>query len=147
MSGRPFIVDSNVVVSGLLTRDVNAATAVLLDAMLSGEAAFVLSLELLTEYRSVLLRPTVRRRHGLAPNEVDAILEQLAEHARIREGVTPVPGAPDPGDDHLWALLRTVPEAILVTGDKLLLEHPPSAASVVSPREAVRWLRRAPEER
>ena len=58
-----------------------------------------------------------------------------------REPDEPAP-APDPGDDHLWRLLSTVPGSILITGDQLLLQNPPGNASVLSPRsyfELKRW--------
>ena len=42
--------------------------------------------------------------------------------------------APSAGDAHLWALLAAHPQAQLVTGDRLLIENPPSGASVTSPR-------------
>ncbi|MDZ7685709.1 MAG: hypothetical protein U5O39_12440 [Gammaproteobacteria bacterium] len=45
--------------------------------------------------------------------------------------------ASDPGDDHLWSLLQVHPGAILITGDRLLLEAPPADASVISART---WL-------
>ena len=42
---------------------------------------------------------------------------------------------PASGDNHLWALLATFPQAQLVTGDGLLLDNPPSNASVMSARD------------
>ena len=59
MSGPALVVDTNVVVSGLITSDATAPTARILDAMLRGELRFLLSEELLSEYRSVLLRPKI----------------------------------------------------------------------------------------
>jgi hypothetical protein len=44
---------------------------------------------------------------------------------------------PDRADDHLWALLSAYPGSILVTGDRLLLEHPAKRSSAISPRT---WL-------
>lgn len=55
---RTVIVDTNVVVAGLITADVGAPAAHILDGMLSGKLAFVVSAALLAEYRDVLNRPS-----------------------------------------------------------------------------------------
>jgi hypothetical protein len=87
---------------------------------------------LLREYREGLLRPAIASRHRLTPVEVDAVLTELVANARWREPASE-PGAPDPGDNHLWALLAQR-DVMLVTGDRLLLEPPPAPASVLSAR-------------
>ena len=56
-------------------------------------------------------------------------LSRMAERRR-----TPGASAPDPNDRHLWDLLAARPEAILVTGDRKLLQDPPAGVSVLSPR-------------
>ena len=133
------VIDTNVLVSGLLTGDPQAVTARVLDAMLSGEIRFVLSPALLQEYRDVLLRPRISARHGLTEGEVDTLLTRLCENTTWREP-QPNGSAPDPGDDHLWALLAAVAGATLVTGDELLLEQPPEHSSVLSPRSFLELL-------
>jgi predicted nucleic acid-binding protein len=49
----------------------------------------------------------------------------------------PVSSAPNPRDNHLWALLESHAGSVLITGDRLLIEHPPDRASVISPRTYV----------
>ena len=132
------IVDTNVVVAGLLTRDLASPVARVLDGMLTGRLAYLLSPALLREYREVLLRPAIASRHRLTPTEVDAVLTELVANARWREPASE-PRAPDPGDDHLWALLAQR-DAVLVTGDRLLLESPPAATSVLSARSFLELL-------
>jgi len=132
-----FVVDTNVVVSGLITRDPSSPTAQLLSWMLAGELAFLLSVDLLAEYRDVLLRPSVARYHGLGVSEVDRLLTTLAFHGRIRQPQPASGPPPDPGDLHLWDLLAAEPGSILVTGDRLLLDHPPADTIAVPPGEAL----------
>jgi len=43
--------------------------------------------------------------------------------------------APDPGDDHLWALAGCHPGARLISGDLLLLDKPPLDFVVIAPRQ------------
>ena len=128
----PVVVDTNVVVSGLLTSDREAPTARVLNGMLSRDFNFLLSIELLSEYRAVLLRPKIGRRHGLTEEEVEIILTEIAQYAIIREPEAALEQAPDLNDQHLWALLASQKGSRLVTGDQTLLEPRSNAVFVTS---------------
>jgi predicted nucleic acid-binding protein len=128
------VVDTNVVVSGILSRGRDSPTRAIVDRMLVGGFQFLLSIDLLAEYRCVLLRARIRRFHGLSEGEIDAILARVAAHGIVREPGAGPAGAPDSGDEHLWKLLATHPGAVLVTGDRLLQDDPPPLAKVLSPR-------------
>ncbi len=133
------VVDTNVVVGGLLTADPASPLAQIVDGMLAGRFPFLLSPPLIAEYRAVLLRPKLSALHRLSEDELEVVLMELAANGIWRE---PLPqtinaGAPDAGDNHLWNLLSTGDATVLVTGDQLLLERPPAFASVLSPRSFV----------
>jgi putative PIN family toxin of toxin-antitoxin system len=130
------IVDTNIVVAGLLTADQASPPARILDAMLEGRLLYLLSTGLLEEYSAVLRRPRIAERHGLADSQIDRLLTELVANAIWREDGAAEP-APDPGDDHLWALLAAAPGSVLVTGDELLLKKPPKRAAVISARRCV----------
>jgi putative PIN family toxin of toxin-antitoxin system len=135
------VIDTNVVVAGLLTKNAASPVALILDGMLNARFRFLLSVELLAEYRRVLLRPAIRALHALGPSEVDAILEEIAEAGIFREpAVTPAEDLPDPTDRHLWQLLATWPGAVLVTGDRALLGKPPAFAGALAPSGFYRLL-------
>ena len=129
-----WVVDTSVVVAGLLTPDPQSPPARILDAMLGGQVRFLICVELLAEYRTVLLRERIRARHGLAAAEVDALLQAFATDAAVVDIAGRSETAPDPGDDFLWRLLAARLGAGLVTGDAALLDHPPPGARVISPR-------------
>lgn len=132
---RAVVVDTNVVVAGLISSHGDSPVCRVLDGMLAGSFPFLLSTELLWEYRSVLLREPLRELHGLSPEQVDTVLTEIAANALVREPETdPDLVAPDRDDDHLWRLLATTPGSILVTGDRTLLANPPDFAGVHSPR-------------
>jgi putative PIN family toxin of toxin-antitoxin system len=134
MTSRLFIVDTNVVAAGLITSRPSSPTAQILDAMLDGRLLYLLSPTLLREYRQVLLRPNLLGLHRLGENEVDRLLTELTANALWREPANvSQESAPDPGDDHLWALLASEPGAMLVTGDKLLLGNPRAGSAVITP--------------
>lgn len=134
-----FIIDTNVVVSGLITSNPDSPVATVLDGMLSAAFAFAVSEGLLAEYRAVLLRPHIQQLHGLSPIEIDAILLELAQHAIVLK--TPENQvqfrAPDPGDQFLWNLLASHADLVLVTGDKLLLQDPAMATRVITPQALI----------
>ena len=127
------IVDTSVVVAGLLTGHATSPVARILDGMLVAAFPFVVSEALLAEYRAVLVRPALRKLHGLAVAEVEALLTDIALHAIVL-----VPGvgspAPEAGDQLLWDLLGARPDLLLVTGDKALQRDAAMQARVRSPQ-------------
>ena len=134
------IVDTNVVIAGLLTTrngsSVQVEAAHIYRSMLSAEIPFALSDALLAEYRAVLTRAELCERHGLTADEIDALLRDLAARATM---VTPVKAsaAPDPGDQLLWELLAARADLLLVTGDKLLLRDAGMRGRVVTPKRCL----------
>ena len=130
------IVDTNVVVAGLLTANEASPVARILDGMLVAAFPFVLSDALLAEYREVLVRPNLRKLHGLTVAEVETLLADLAQHA-IFLAPTRAPPAPDPGDQLLWELLAARTDLLLVTGDKALLRDAAMRGRVIAPQAFV----------
>jgi len=134
MSTRIFIIDTNVLVAGLTTAERNSPTARVLDAMLSGSLFYLLSAELLREYRGVLLRPRLSQLHGLNELEIEQLLTEITANAIWREPPPDIDHpSPDPQDAHLWSLLASEPTAVLITGDRLLIENPRPKSSIISP--------------
>jgi putative PIN family toxin of toxin-antitoxin system len=134
MSYTAAVIDTNVVIAGLLTGNTGSPTVRILDAMCKGAFPFLLSTALLAEYREVLLRKKIRALHGLTEREVDILLTALAANAIVREPA-PQTGAPDAKDDHLWSLVQSETNCVLVTGDHALAQSPPPKSSVLSPRQ------------
>ena len=130
---KPVVIDTNIIIAGLITADADSPTARILDSMLKGDIPYLMSEELLLEYSSVLRRPNLVNRHQLTETEVDTLLAEIVVNAVWREPVS-TEEAPDAGDDHLWRLLAAQTGSILVTGDRLLSENPPQAHSVISAR-------------
>jgi putative PIN family toxin of toxin-antitoxin system len=128
------VIDTNVVVAGLLTIRVESPTARILDGMCKGAFPFLLSTALLAEYREVLLRKKIRTLHALSERDVDALLTVLAANAIVREP-EPRTGAPDTNDDHLWSLVQSEANCVLVTGDQVLAKSPPPSSTVLQPRQ------------
>jgi uncharacterized protein len=129
----PVIVDTNVVVAGLLTSDEASPVVRILDGMLAGAFPFVVSEALLAEYHRLLMRPRISRFHGLSLLQVETILTDIAQHAIVLAPVGAA-AAPDPGDQLLWDLLAARADLILVTGDNLLQQDATMHSRISSPR-------------
>ena len=136
MTSPVFVVDTNVLVADLFTGTNHSPVAMIPDAMISGRLVYLMSPELLDEYRAVILRPKLTALHGLSEVDVDCLFVETAANAIWREP-HPTSSAPDPGDDHLWALLDNFSGNILITGDRLLIEHPPVGSWVISPKTCI----------
>lgn len=136
---RFFIIDTNVVVAGLLTAHADSPVARILDGMLSAAFPFVVSEALLAEYRAVLVRPRLCKLHGLSDAEVDVILTDMVCHAIVLAPASSGENhrAPDAGDQFLWDLLATRADLVLVTGDKLLLQDEAMQQRIILPKEFV----------
>lgn len=125
------VIDTNVVASGVLGAPGSTATWRIVDAMTDGYLRFLLSDDVLREYRRVLLKPSIAQRHGLTEAEMDDLLLEIILNATMREpamsrvsedsaggGEGSVPA----GDAHVAALLKNMPGCPRVTGDRRLAE-------------------------
>jgi putative PIN family toxin of toxin-antitoxin system len=128
------VIDTNVVVAGLLTGNPDSPTVRILDGMCKGAFPFLLSTALLAEYREVLLRKKIRAFHGLGERDIEVLLIALATNAIVREPVSRT-GAPDKNDDHLRSLVQIQANCALVTGDHALVASPPPRSRVLPPRQ------------
>ncbi len=114
------IIDTNILVAGLVTSSSASPVARIVDGMQGARFAFAASEPLVAEYRNVLARPALMRLHGRSPRELETVLVGLLRHAIMLTGGAGPP-APDPGDQFLWDLLSARADLVLVTGHKLLL--------------------------
>lgn len=127
---RRWIIDTNVVVSGLLSP--HGPSARVLDAILDGRVKLVYDARILAEYRDVLQRPRLK----LAPDKITAFLTGLQSQMIV----TPSPlAAAGPDVDGIIFV-----ETALVTGDKTIVtgnlaDYPPEVlhgVRVLTPMQA-----------
>ncbi len=129
------VIDTNVVVSGVLTRLEASPTVRILEAMLRARFRYLLSLDLIAEYRAVLWRPRIRSRHGLSSSEVDTIVTDIVVNGAVLPDEATTAARAPRGDEHLWTLLSSDGSAVLVTGDRRLFARKEFAGRVILPRD------------
>ena len=130
------VVDTNVLVSALISRREDAPPVEIVDAMLDGRIVPLFHADILAEYEEVLLRPKFR----LNPNTVRELVDEIAQ---VGVEVSPQPSGEVLADmdDLIFfevALERRQDDAYLVTGN---MRHFPVRDYIVTPARMVQILR------
>jgi putative PIN family toxin of toxin-antitoxin system len=113
------VLDANVLVSAVISREGAGTPAQLLSRWRDGEFELVLSEQLLAEVARVLGTKKLRARVSRA--DADQFLALLRARTALSADSEPAPRrSPDPGDDYLLALAEAE-RAVVVTGDQHLL--------------------------
>lgn len=129
------VIDTNVVVSALLSIDANSNPAVVLRAVLQGRIIPVFNEDILDEYTKVLLRDKFHFDKG----NIDIIISHIkriglkAERVKILDEIFP-----DSKDIVFYEVAMSKDDTYLVTGNT---KHFPKKPFVVTPAEMVEILR------
>ena len=127
---RQWVIDTNVVVSGLLTP--HGPSARVLDAILDGRLKLVYDSRILIEYRDVLKRPRLK----LAPDKIQAFLKGFVGQVMVVPQAISVNAADSDDIVFVEAALATIDKTI-VTGN---LAHYPAeilhGVRVLTPAQA-----------
>lgn len=119
------VLDPSVLISALLAPA--GVPAALVRRWLDGEFELVVSPQLLAELRRALAYPKLRSH--VTAEEATAFIDLLLQAGMLAEDVASPPRlSRDPGDDYLLALARAN-AAVLVSGDRDLLEVKDAAVS------------------
>lgn len=130
------VVDTCVLIAGLPTASGPGPWARIVEGMRRGDIVFKVSPALMREYRGVLARPAIAGRLRLGAGGADALLDDLSRAAQHSDPLPASPASrppPDPGDAHLWALLRSDERLRLLTLDRALLERGRMRRRVITP--------------
>ena len=128
------VIDTNVLVSALLSVHDDASTVVLIGRMLSGEIIPVWNADIMREYREVLNRPKFRFDKTLT----DRLLTAICHFGLMTEAAPTGAVLPDMKDLPFYEVVmekRRSEDAYLVTGNK---KHFPEARYIVTPNEMLR---------
>lgn len=129
------VIDTNVLVSALLTKNPNAATARLLGALQHRDIKLLYNEDILKEYREVLMRP----KFCLPIRDVIDILNFVVDEGIMSSRKQSREYFPDPKDVVFYEVALSKDDAYLVTGN---IKHFPKAPIVVTPAEMMQILER-----
>lgn len=132
---REVVLDTNVLVSALISRD--GAPSEILDLILSGELNIVFSTKILVEYHTVLQRPKFR----FDATQVATLLDFLENTGRF---ITPQPGQhqlPDRDDESFLDAAQAAGVPLITGNEKHFPQSSRKGTVVVSPRAYVDALR------
>lgn len=129
------VIDTNVLVSALLSRHSDAATIQVVKAVLEKRILPLYNDEIIAEYEEVLSR----KKFGFPYNDVRSILDMIMEVGRSAERTPVTENFPDPKDVVFYEIAMSKEDAYLVTGNT---KHFPKSPVVVTPAEMVEILNR-----
>ena len=129
------VIDTNVLVSALLSGNEDAATVQVVARMLAGEITTVYSGTIMTEYRDVLSRP----KFGFSPDVVGYLLSALEKYGMLVEAEPSGAVIPDMTDLPFYEVVleKRNDGAYLVTGN---IRHFPRQPFIVTPRQLMELL-------
>ena len=124
------VIDTNVIVSALLTHNLGVATAKVLDSIAKGDITCVYNEDILMEYREVLHRPKFK----FPERKIDSLLTFITQKG-IHSDRVPFDGTmPDEKDRPFYEVSLSVEDSFLVTGN---LKHFPITPKVVTPSQII----------
>ena len=127
------VIDTNVLVSALFTKNPEAATIKVLNALLEGKIVLLYNNEIVAEYEEVLHRP----KFHFTPSLVDTYIEKFCQLGISSERIASSEHFPDPKDVVFYEVALSKEDAYLVTGNK---KHFPQTPIVVTPAEMLEIL-------
>ena len=127
------VIDTNVLVSALITHNPQSPTAKVVRLLLNGEFMPLYESGIIEEYQEVLHRAKFKFLPGVADSLISFIKEHGIETSRtaFRESM------PDEDDRVFYEVSLSVDDSFLVTGN---LKHYPQTPKVISPADFLRLI-------
>lgn len=122
------VVDTNVFVSALWTKNDDAATYKVVNLLQQGKFTVLYNEEILTEYQNVLSRPKFK----FPIEAVDKVIAYIREYGIHSDRILYNKQMPDESDRVFYEVALSKDDAYLVTGN---LKHFPATPIVVTPAE------------
>lgn len=122
------VIDTNVIVAALRTKNHDSPTARVMRAIFSGDVIPLFNGAILNEYRDVLYRDRLQ----LDKLECDNAISFIIDKGRNLQAVPSTDDFPDPDDRVFYEVALAEPDSCLVTGN---LKHYPTSPIVVTPAQ------------
>ena len=124
------VIDTNVIVSALISRHTDSATVMVLNSVFSEHIIPVYNEDILNEYATVLRRKKFNFSEDFINETITTIKDKGIHSERVNSGET----LPDAKDLVFYEVALSQEDSFLVTGN---LKHFPKKPFVVSPAEMV----------
>lgn len=127
------VIDTNVLISGFLTKNTSSPTIMILDSLINGVIIPLYNKDILKEYHEVFRRT----KFNLPKEKINWILKLIMSEGVSTERVSSKEFFPDPKDIVFYEVAMSKNDAYLVTGN---IKHFPKKLFVVTPVEMVKIL-------
>ena len=125
------VIDTNVLVSALLSSHLDSATSLVLNATLCGDIIPLFNDEILAEYNEVLHREKLRIKNA----DANLVISSIVEFGITAERIASSEEFPDQKDIVFYEVALSKEDAYLVSGN---LKHFPKSSRIVSPSEMMK---------
>ena len=129
------VIDTNVIVSAYITKNLEAATSKVWEAVLQCKLTPIYNDEILSEYSEVLHR----EKFGIPEHLIKGALDKIVTNGVRGERILSDEFFPDPKDVVFYEVAMSKEDAYLVTGN---IKHFPKKPIVVTPAEMLEILQR-----
>lgn len=127
------VIDTNVIVSALITKNHDSATVKVYEHVLSEDITPLYNDKILSEYRNVLSR----KKFCISQEVIETMIAFVIQHGLYTERLYADIEMPDEKDRVFYEISLSKDDSFLVTGN---LKHFPVSPKVVSPAEFVRLM-------
>lgn len=124
------VIDTNVLVSAMITKNPEAATAKVVRLLLDKEFIPMYDANIIAEYEDVLHRS----KFPILPEVADALISYIIEHGVETSRVNFDEPMPDEDDRVFYEVTLSKEDSFLVTGN---LKHYPTSPRVITPADFV----------
>ena len=128
------VIDTNVIVSAYITKNLEAATSKVLEAVMQNKLTPIYNDQILNEYSEVLHR----KKFGIPEHLIKWVIDKIITNGVRGERVISDEFFPDPKDVVFYEVALSKEDAYLVTGNT---KHFPKKPIVVTPAEFLEILR------
>ncbi|MBR4368306.1 MAG: putative toxin-antitoxin system toxin component, PIN family [Prevotella sp.] len=124
------VIDTNVLVSALITHNSEAATAKVVSLLVEGDFIPLYDGKIIEEYQEVLHRT----KFNLLPGVADSLISFILEHGIESSRTAFMESMPDEDDRVFYEVALSHEESFLVTGN---LKHYPQTPKIITPADFV----------
>lgn len=124
------VIDTNVLVSALITKNSEAATAKVVRLLLELDFVPLYDADIIAEYEDVLHR----KKFPILPEVADALIAHIIEHGIETSRINYEEDMPDEDDRVFYEVSLSHEESFLVTGN---LKHYPTSPRVITPADFI----------